>query len=194
MTDLIKIMHNCIKKEADALLHIADTIDDVDISFLKKIHECSGNVIISGIGKSFIVGKKIAGTFSSIGVPTIAISISDMLHGNIGMLSKNDIIIIISNSGETKEVIEFARHLKMIGNFTILSITGNKKSTLAKLSDISKEIKVIEAGPYSIIPTTSTTATMAYGDAIASALAHCSGLTLSTFKKYHPAGKIGSIL
>lgn len=194
MSSIKDIIRNCIRKEAEALMHIADTIDDTDMLFLEKIKSCNGNIIISGIGKSFMVGNKIAGTLSSIGTTTIAISITDLLHGNIGMLHSNDLLIIISNSGETKEIIELVNHLRTIENYTIISITGNKNSTLAKLSQISKEIQVDEAGPFSIVPTSSTTAVMAYGDALATALAKIQDLTLNTFRTFHPGGKIGALL
>lgn len=188
------IIKKCIKDEAKALAYLADTIDDIDIKFLEKIKDCKGNVILSGIGKSFLVGKKIAGTLSSVGVTAIAVSTTDMLHGNIGMLRPNDVLIFISNSGETLELIELAKHLNAIGNNTILSITGNSNSTLAKLSEISKEIKTSEAGPFALVPTSSTTAVMAYGDALATALAKSKCLSINTFITFHPGGKIGTLL
>lgn len=194
MSEIKGIIQNCIREEVDALNYLADTIDDTDIIFLEKIRSCTGNVIITGIGKSLIVGNKIAGTLSSVGVPAISISATDMLHGNIGMLRTNDVLLLISNSGETKEVIELVKHLKSIGNYTMLSITGNASSTLAQLSHVSKEIKVSEAGPFSIVPTSSTTAVMTYGDALATALVHIGGLSLSTYRTFHPGGKIGSLL
>lgn len=117
-----------------------------------------------------------------------------MLHGNIGMLRPDDVLIFISNSGETVEIIELVKHLKFLGNNTILSITGNSDSTLAQLSDISKEIKTSEAGPFAIVPTSSTTATMAYGDALATALVYINGLSLNTFRLFHPGGQIGGML
>lgn len=193
MINIKDLLSSCIREEAKSLSYLADSIDDVDLIFLREIRKCKGNVIVSGIGKSFIVGSKIAGTLSSIGVPTIPISVSDLLHGNIGMIRPSDLFIIISNSGETQEVVDLVKHLRTIGNYTILSITGNKVSTLAELSQVSKIIKVEEIGPLSIIPTSSTTAVMAYGDALAMALAQMSGLTLCKFRTFHPGGKIGSM-
>ena len=194
MENVKDVIKKCINEEANTLIYLADTIDDVDIKILDKIKSCKGNVIFSGIGKSLLVGNKIAGTLSSIGVTAISISTTDMLHGNIGMLRANDVLIFISNSGETLELVELAKHLNFIGSYTILSITGNSNSTLAKLSEISKEIKTSEAGPFALVPTSSTTAVMAYGDALATALVSSSGLPLSTFRIYHPGGKIGSML
>lgn len=188
------VIKKCINEEADALVNLADTIDDIDIQILEKIKSCKGNVIFSGIGKSLLVGNKIAGTLSSIGVTALSISTTDMLHGNIGMLRPNDVLIFISNSGETLELVELAKHLNSFGSCTILSITGNSDSALAKLSEISKEIKTSEAGPFALVPTSSTTAVMAYGDALATALAKNKGLTINTFRTFHPGGKIGSLL
>lgn len=188
------VIKKCINEEANALVNLADTIDDIDIQILEKIKSCKGNVIFSGIGKSLLVGNKIAGTLSSIGVTALSISTTDMLHGNIGMLRPNDVLIFISNSGETLELVELAKHLNSIGRCTILSIIGNSDSTLAKLSEISKEIKTSEAGPFALVPTSSTTAVMAYGDALATALAKNKGLTINTFRTFHPGGKIGALL
>lgn len=191
MNEIKNIIQSCIRQEIEALKHLSKTIDETDILFVKTIACCKGNIIITGIGKSYAVGRKIAGTLSSIGMPAISVSTTDMLHGNIGMLRKDDILLLISNSGETKEIIELAEHLQSIGNYTIFSITGNSKSTLAKISQLTKEIKVQEAGPFSIIPTSSTTAVMAYGDALAVALAHINGLSPEEFGQYHPGGRIG---
>ena len=188
------IIKKCINEEANALASLADTIGEIDIKFLEKIETCKGNVVLSGIGKSLLVGNKIAGTLSSVGVRALSISATDMLHGNIGILRTNDVLIFISNSGETLELIELAKHLDSMGSFTILSITGNSDSTLAKLSEISKEIKTSEAGPFALVPTSSTTAVMAYGDALATALAKMKGLTINTFRTFHPGGKIGALL
>lgn len=191
MNEIKNIIQSCIRQEIEALKQLTKTIDETDVLFVKTIACCKGNIIITGIGKSYAVGRKIAGTLSSIGMPAISVSTTDMLHGNIGMLQKDDILLLISNSGETKEIIELAEHLQSIGNYTIFSITGNSKSTLAKISQLTKEIKVQEAGPFSIIPTSSTTAVMAYGDALAVALAHINGLSPEEFGQYHPGGRIG---
>ena len=191
MNEIKNIIQSCIRQEIEALKQLTKTIDETDILFVKTIACCKGNIIITGIGKSYAVGRKIAGTLSSIGMPAISVSTTDMLHGNIGMLRKDDILLLISNSGETKEIIELAEHLQSIGNYTIFSITGNSKSTLAKISQLTKEIKVQEAGPFSIIPTSSTTAVIAYGDALAVALAHINGLSPEDFGQYHPGGRIG---
>lgn len=191
MNEIKNIIQSCIRQEIEALKHLSKTIDETDILFVKTIACCKGKIIITGIGKSYAVGRKIAGTLSSIGMPAISVSTTDMLHGNIGMLRKDDILLLISNSGETKEIIELAEHLQSIGNYTIFSITGNSKSTLAKISQLTKEIKVQEAGPFSIIPTSSTTAVMAYGDALAVALAYINGLSPEEFGQYHPGGRIG---
>lgn len=191
MNEIKNIIQSCIRQEIEALKQLTKTIDETDILFVKTIACCKGNIIITGIGKSYAVGRKIAGTLSSIGMPAISVSTTDMLHGNIGMLRKDDILLLISNSGETKEIIELAEHLQSIGNYTIFSITGNSKSTLAKISQLTKEIKVQEAGPFSIIPTSSTTAVMAFGDALAVTLAHINGLSPEEFGQYHPGGRIG---
>ena len=192
--ELKEVIKRCIREESEALITLLESIDDVDSIFLDYLINSKGNIIISGIGKSFSVGIKLAGTFASLGLSAVSIPATDMMHGNIGMIKNNDIVILISNSGETREVVELAKYLKIMNLGIVLSITGNVDSTIAKLSTLSKEIKVKEAGPFSVVPTSSTTAVMAYGDALATAYAYAKKITLSSFIKCHPSGSIGNLL
>lgn len=186
-------LRKCLKDEAEALMLVAQSIDETDILFFDYLSTCKGKVIITGVGKSRLIGSKIAGTWCSLGIHAISISPLDMLHGDLGFISSDDLIVAISNSGETTELLTLIKHLKSNYNNRILSITGRKETTLARLSDVSKEISVIEAGPFGVVPTSSTTAVMAYGDAIATAYAITRGLKFSDFQKFHPGGRIGEL-
>ena len=159
-----------------------------------EIHKCIGKVIVCGIGKSGIVGKKISATLSSTGTPSFFIHPSEAVHGDLGMIQKQDVVILISNSGETDEVLKILPFLLNQKN-TIISITGNPNSTIAKNSKFKLNISVqIEACPFQLAPTSSTTATMVMGDAIAIALMKIRNFRDIDFQKFHPSGSLGKRL
>ena len=143
----------------------------------------------TGVGKSYIVASKIAATFSSLGISSIAINPLFMLHGDLGQLSKDDFFVVISNSGETDVLLDVINAIHKLG-IIVLSITGNRTSTIAKLSNEHIEIKVDEAGPFGIVSTSSTTAVMAMGDALACALCYMKSITIDDFKRFHPSGEL----
>lgn len=190
-------------------LNIAKKVIDVEIKALKILKTClgdsfervvnillktKGKVVISGIGKSGHVGKKISSTFSSIGTSSIFLHPSEANHGDLGMISKIDIIILISNSGETHELSNIILYCKK-EKISIIGITSNPKSTLAKESDYILEIPMnIEACPLELAPTSSTTVTMVLGDALAVAMLKGRKFTREDFGALHPGGKLGKYL
>jgi len=147
-------------------------MDDLDDAFEKAvdaIYCCTGRIVLTGIGKSGLVCKKIASTLSSVGTPALFLHPADSLHGDLGMLQKGDVLIIVSNSGETEELIKILPWIKRMDINTVV-FTGNINSTIAKYGDIVLSVSVDEACPFNMVPTSSTTATLALGDAIAIAL------------------------
>lgn len=155
------------------------------------ILKSSGKLIISGMGKSGIVGKKIAATLASTGTPSFFLHPGEAYHGDLGMIEKNDVVLLISNSGETDEVLKLIPFLKSQNNKTI-SMTGNPNSTLAKNTHCHLNVSVqIEACPLQLAPTSSTTASMVMGDALAVALMKVRGFKDVNFAKFHPGGSLG---
>ena len=182
---------NVLKIEADAILSL---IDRIGVEFEKAeqlIAEAQGRIIVSGLGKSGIIARKIASTFSSIGVPAFFLHPVEGAHGDIGMVMRGDVAIVISRSGTTEELTELLNHLKHLG-IPIISMTGNLSSSLASISDVVLDITVkSEACPFNIVPTASTTAALALGDALAMSLFERKGLSSEDFAILHPAGSIG---
>ena len=163
--------------------------DSVELLFKTK-----GKIIVSGIGKSGHVASKISSTLSSIGSPSFFIHPSEANHGDLGMITKNDSVILISNSGETLELLSIILHCKKLG-VPIISITSEEKSTLAKKSELVLEIpKDVEACPLELAPTSSTTCTLVLGDALALALLKKRKFTSKDFLELHPGGKLGKML
>ncbi|MCX5804859.1 MAG: KpsF/GutQ family sugar-phosphate isomerase [Proteobacteria bacterium] len=154
------------------------------------IFKCSGRVVLTGIGKSGLVCKKIASTLSSVGTPALFLHPADSLHGDLGMLQKGDVLIVVSNSGETDEVIGILPWIKRMDIATLV-ITGNTDSSIAQYGDVVLSINVDEACPFNIVPTSSTTATLAMGDAIAVALMEMRGFRIEDFASLHPGGTLG---
>jgi len=165
--EIIKTGQNVIKSEALALSKLARSIDE---NFVKAVHLLShieGRAIVTGIGKSGLIGRKIAATLSSCGTPSMFLHPVEAGHGDLDMIVKNDVIIAVSYSGNTKEIIPILDFVKRIG-IKLIGITGNKNSKLAKYSDILLEAKVDqEAEPDNVVPTSSSTAALAIGDALA---------------------------
>ncbi len=170
---------------------------DISSDFSKVISiliNCKGKIVISGMGKSGHIASKISSTFSSIGSPSFFIHPSEANHGDLGMIEKNDCIILISNSGESSELINLILHCKKL-KIPIVSITSNLKSTLAKKSNVSLSIpQNIEACPLELAPTSSTTCTLVLGDALAVTLLKKRGFTTKDFHALHPGGKLGQIM
>ncbi len=188
---ILNIAKNVLEIEADAIKKLINRLDKNFENAVYKLNECHGRIVLTGIGKSGIICKKISGTLSSIGISSFFLHPAEAIHGDIGMVKANDIIIAISNSGETEELIKLLELIKRLG-LTIILLTGNSLSTLAKHSDIVIDVSIEkEACPYGITPTSSTTATLAMGDAIAMSLLTLKGFKEEDFLNYHPAGSIG---
>lgn len=177
--------------EADAILHLKTLLNDDFNGSVDAILKTNGRVVICGMGKSGLIGKKIMATFASTGTPCFFMHPGEAFHGDLGMVAPNDVFLALSNSGETEEVIRLLPFLKDNGN-TLISMTGRPDSTLAKNSDFHLNIAVPqEACPHQLAPTSSTTATLVMGDALAVALMEARGFQPHDFARFHPGGSLG---
>ncbi|OMP66113.1 KpsF/GutQ family sugar-phosphate isomerase [Domibacillus epiphyticus] len=198
MTNFMKAKSNYLDSvkevleiEASAIKELGNHLGDEMNQAIELILKCSHRVIITGMGKSGIVGKKIAATLASTGTPSLFLHPAEGLHGDLGMVTEDDIVIAISNSGETEEILKTLPSIKRIGA-KIITLVGNDQSTLAEKSNITISIgKVKEACPLGLAPTTSTTLTLALGDALAIALLKARGFTPQNFALFHPGGSLG---
>jgi len=179
------------------LENVADLVNFIDVSFAKVILlilESNGRVVITGIGKSAIIAQKIVATLNSTGTPSIFMHAADAIHGDLGIIQKDDVVIAISKSGNTPEIKALAPLLKQFGN-KLIAIVGNIDSVLAHSADFILNTTVAkEACPNNLAPTTSTTAQLLMGDALAVALLKCKDFSSSDFSKYHPGGALGKRL
>ena len=192
--EILNLAKNVIKTECKALEKLQAQIGDDFIKAINLILSCSGHVIVIGMGKSGHIGNKISATLASTGTPAFSVHPGEASHGDLGMITKNDITICVSNSGETQEVLNIIPIIKRMGIATI-AITGNEKSTMAKLADVHLSIAVgDEACPLGLAPTTSTTTTLVLGDALAVTLLKLRGFTEEDFARSHPAGSLGKKL
>ena len=177
--------------ESDAIKDLKNYLTDDFEKAVKAVLNSKGKFIISGMGKSGLIGKKIAATLASTGTPSFFLHPGEAYHGDLGMIEKDDVVMLISNSGETDEVLKLIPFLKDQGNITI-SMTGNEDSTLAKNTDYHLNIKVKkEACPLQLAPTSSTTATLVMGDALAVALMKLRNFKDKDFARFHPGGSLG---
>lgn len=177
--------------EAKAILRLKNNIGGDFDKAVDILYNCKGRVIVTGMGKSGLIGKKIAATMSSTGTPAYFLHPAESTHGDSGVITRNDVIIAISNSGETQELLNLLPLIKRFG-CEMIGMTGNLNSTLAKTSEVTLDISVErEACPLGKAPTASTTATLAMGDALAVCLMEKKGFTKEDFLMYHPSGKLG---
>lgn len=180
--------------EIEALQKTRDVLDDTYVQILDLIVGCEGKVIITGMGKSGHIAAKFAATLASLGTPSFSLHPAEAMHGDLGMVSTNDIVIAISFSGETDEIVQILPNIKMIGA-TLVSITGNPKSTLAQVSDIVQVLPEFEEACYlGLAPTSSTTSALCYGDALAVVASEVYGFKDADFGRFHPAGSLGKKL
>ncbi|MEA3279207.1 MAG: KpsF/GutQ family sugar-phosphate isomerase [Thermodesulfobacteriota bacterium] len=183
-----------LKIEAEGILKLADRIDDSFQKMVDHICNAKGRVIVGGIGKSGIVGRKIVATLNSTGTRSLFLHPVEAMHGDLGIVSGNDIFLALSNSGETDELNILVSSIRRIGCI-VIAFTGDKNSTLAKHSDIVIDVGVErEACPLGLVPTASTTALLAMGDALAVVLINKKNFKPSDFKKIHPGGMLGQRL
>ena len=177
--------------ESDAVANLASRIDQNFVDSVSAILESSGRCIICGMGKSGIIGKKMAATLASTGTPSFFMHPGEAYHGDLGMVTPDDVFVAISNSGETSEVVKLIPFLKDNGNY-LVSLTGKPESTLAKASNSHLDISVEEeACPLQLAPTASTTATLAMGDALAVTLMKARDFKPENFARFHPGGSLG---
>ncbi len=189
--DIELIAKEVFEIEARAIANLAKNIDENFKKAIEAILECSGKLIVCGMGKSGIIGKKIAATMASTGTPSFFLHPAEAYHGDLGMIEKEDIVLLISNSGETDEVLKIIPFLKEQGNVTV-AMSGNPRSTLAKNSTYHLNIYVEkEACPLQLAPTSSTTATLVMGDALAITLMKLRDFKESDFAQFHPGGSLG---
>lgn len=180
--------------EIEALRRTRDALDDTFVSILDLITNCKGKVIITGMGKPGHIAAKLAASFASLGTPSFRLHPAEAMHGDLGMVSANDIVIAISFSGESDEIVKILPNIKMIGA-TLVGITGNPHSTLAQASDIVQVLpKFAEACYLGLAPTSSTTSVLCYGDALAVVASGIYGFKDADFGKFHPAGSLGKKL
>lgn len=183
-----------LNEEAAALTHLASRLDDTFSDTVDTIVSCSGRVIISGMGKSGHIGAKIAATLASTGTPAFFVHPGEASHGDLGMIAENDVVIALSHSGESKELADIIGYCTRF-KIPLIALTGKPKSTLGKaathvlLNHVTKE-----ACPLNMAPMSSTTATLALGDALAAALMQAKGFQKEDFGRYHPGGKLGAQL
>ncbi len=184
----------CIRDEAEALLQLTSQLDENFDRAVDMIYHCSGKVIVTGVGKSGNIGAKIAATLSSTGTPSFFINPLDVYHGDLGVMTPNDIILALSNSGQTDELLRFIPMVLHHG-IPIISMTSNPESLLAKYSTTHILVKVKkEACPLNLAPTSSTTAALAMGDALAVALMEARNFKPTDFAQFHPGGELGKRL
>ena len=180
--------------EIAALEKTRDALDDTYLQILDLITNCKGKVIITGVGKPGHIAAKLASTFSSLGTPSFRLHPAEAMHGDLGMVSSNDVVIAISFSGESDEIVRILPNIKMIGA-KLVGLTGNPDSTLAKVSDVVQILPKFEEACYlGLAPTSSTTAAICYGDSLAVVASGIYGFKDSNYALFHPAGSLGKKL
>lgn len=183
-----------IQLESAAVSQLADRIDDHFVTACKLIIHCTGRVIVTGMGKSGHIGGKIAATLASTGTPAFFVHPGEASHGDLGMITKDDVVIAISNSGEVEEILTIVPIIKRLG-VPLISMTGNAESRLATHATVNLDIRVDkEACPLNLAPTSSTTVTLVMGDALAVSLLKHRDFTADDFARSHPGGKLGKRL
>ena len=183
-----------LRIEAEAITDLIERIDARFENAVEALFHCHGRVVVTGIGKSGIICKKIAATLASTGTPAFFLHPTEANHGDLGMIVKGDVVLVVSNSGETEELLHLLETLKRLGIF-LITMVGDPHSTLARHSDIVLDVSIRqEACPLGLAPTASTTAALALGDALAIALSEKRGFKEEDFANLHPGGKLGKRL
>ena len=192
--EIKKIAENVINIEYRSIQNLINSIDNDFVQAVKLISESKGRLIVAGVGKSANISSKLVATFNSTGQPSVFLHAADAIHGDLGNVQKNDIVICLSKSGNTEEIKLLTSNLKILGN-KIISICGNQSSFLVKHSDININASVIEeACPHDLAPTSSTTAQLVLGDALAICLLEYRGFSKEDFARFHPGGILGKKL
>lgn len=188
---ILKLAERVLRLEAEGILGLAERLDARFLRALELLRDCRGRVVVTGIGKSGIVARKVAATLASTGTPALFLHPAEGVHGDIGMVTRGDVVLAISNSGETEELLTLLPAIKRLGA-PLIVFTGNPDSTLAQNGDVVLDVSVREeACPMDLVPTSSTTAALAMGDALAVALLELRGVTPEDFAVIHPGGSLG---
>ncbi len=191
---MLEFARKVLETEADAIRSAISRLDDNFIKAVNAIMACKGRVVVTGIGKSGIIGKKIVATLSSTGTPSLFLHPAEAFHGDLGMITKGDVVVMLSFSGETEEILKLLPMLKRL-EVMIISIVGAPESRLARASHLILDIGVDhEACPLNLAPSASTTATLALGDALALTVLKERGLEAEDFARFHPGGNLGKRL
>ena len=192
--DVISLGREVLNIESQALINLINSLDQSFEQAVDILFKCEGKVVVVGLGKSGQIGKKIAATFASTGTPSFFLHAAEGIHGDLGMVGDHDVVLAISYSGETNEVLQVLSIIKR-KNLPIISITGTHESTLAKVSEVTLVLNIDkEACPLGLAPTTSTTTTLALGDALAVCLLKKKGFNEQDFASLHPGGSLGKKL
>ena len=183
-----------INSEIDTIIKLRDSLNDTLTKALDAMQESKGRIILTGMGKSGHIGKKIAASLASTGTPSFFVHPAEASHGDLGMITEDDVVIAISNSGESRELVDILNYCKRFG-IKLIAITKNPESSLGKTADIVLKLPNNgEACPLGLAPTNSTTATLVLGDILTAGLIQRKGFTKADFNERHPGGKLGSIL
>lgn len=194
MSKVIQIAQNTLKIEAESISKLVERIDQTFEKAVQLILECTGKVVITGIGKSGHIGKKISSTLSSTGTPAIFLHPAESRHGDLGVITKNDLVIAISYGGESAELLDILNYVNRHG-MKLIAMTSKKQSSLAQAASVVLDISVEkEACPMNLAPTSSSTATLALGDALAMSVLDQRGFKTENFAELHPAGSLGAKL
>ncbi|MGE5558245.1 MAG: KpsF/GutQ family sugar-phosphate isomerase [Bacillota bacterium] len=194
MDELINAAREVLEIEAESILELIPRLDGEFTKAVELIINCNGRVIVTGMGKSGLVGRKIAATLASTGTPSFFLHPGEGIHGDLGMVTSQDVIIAISNSGETEEIMNLLPTIKVLGN-NIIAMVGKTDSALARKSDVVLDVRVKrEACPLGLAPTASTTAALALGDALAVALLKKRNFQPNDYALFHPGGSLGQKL
>lgn len=195
--NIISNIQDVIKSEVSAITKVEEDLNNHNQDYedvVNKIINLKGRLIFTGVGKSGHIGEKLAATFASTGTPSFFVHSTEAMHGDLGMITKEDLVIAISNSGETKEIVNIIAPIHRIGA-EIIALTGNKNSTLAQKSDFLLLVQVNgEADQFNLAPTNSSTSTLVIGDAIAVTVSKAKNFSEKDFGKFHPGGALGKKL
>jgi arabinose-5-phosphate isomerase len=187
----LALARDVLATEANAIAALAPRLGDAFVAAVALIYRCHGRVVVSGIGKSGHIARKLAATLASTGTPAFFVHPAEASHGDLGMITPDDVVLMLSNSGETDELVLLMPHLKRQGA-SIIALTGNERSSLAQAADVHLDAAVgTEACPLGLAPTASTTAALALGDALALALLDARGFSVEDFARAHPGGALG---
>jgi len=190
----LELAREVLTTEADAILRLRDRLDASFLRAAEMLAGCQGRVVWSGMGKSGIICRKLAATMASTGTPALFLHPAEAIHGDLGMVAPGDVVVVVSNSGETDELVHLVEYLKRLGN-PLIAITSNPSSTLAGHADIHLNLAVDrEACPHNLAPTASTTAALALGDALAMVVSVRKGFKPNDFAQLHPGGRLGKRL